>query len=225
MFDSILDITSGSITFSDVLICAGCALVLGMIISLAYMFRNGGYTKSMAISLVLLPVLVQTVIMMVNGNLGAGVAVLGAFSLVRFRSVAGSARDICSIFAAMAIGLGCGMGYVAFSALIGVVICAVQIILTVLPFGEQKREYKELRIVIPETLDYTDAFDKIFSEYTASCVLMQVKTTNLGSMFDLRYKIQLKDPDLQKKMIDEIRCRNGNLTVSLGHYRKEGEEL
>lgn len=225
MFESILDLSTGTVPVADALICTGVSLILGLIISLAYMFKNGSATKSMAVSLVLLPLLVQTVIMMVNGNLGAGVAVLGAFSLVRFRSVPGSAKDICCIFAAMAVGLGCGMGYVAFAAMIGIIAALIQMVLFASSFGEKKDEYRELRIVVPETLDYVDAFDGVLQEYTRSCRLMQVKTTNLGSMFDLRYKVQLKNPADQKKLIDEIRTRNGNLTVSLGHWRGDGEVL
>ncbi|MBQ7836084.1 MAG: DUF4956 domain-containing protein [Clostridia bacterium] len=225
MLETIFQTATGAITLTEALICIAVSLVLGIAVSLCYLFKNGSSTKSMAVSLVLLPTLVQTVIMMVNGNLGAGVAVLGAFSLIRFRSVPGSARDICCIFTSMAIGLGCGMGYVVFSAIFAVIVCVAQLLLTVLPYGDKKIEDKELRIVIPETLDYMDAFDSIFSEYTRECKLMQVKTTNLGSMFDLRYKIQLRDPSKEKKFIDEIRCRNGNLTVSVGHYRREGDEL
>lgn len=225
MLESILDLTNGAAQLTDALICAAVALLLGFLISATYCFKNCLSTKSMAVSIVILPVLVQTVIMMVNGNLGAGVAVLGAFSLVRFRSAPGSARDICSIFAAMAVGLGCGMGYVVFSAVIAAVVCGAQLLLTVTPFGEKREEYRELRIVVPETLDYMDAFEDLLREYTRSYTLMSVKTTNLGSMFDLRYRVQLKDIAAQKKMIDEIRSRNGNLTVSLGHYGRDSEEL
>ncbi len=225
MLESILDLTSASLTVGQAVICAAVALVLGFLISASYLFRHRNATKSMAVSLVLLPLLVMTVIMMVNGNLGAGVAVLGAFSLVRFRSVPGSARDIISIFAAMAVGLACGMGYVVFAAIIAVIVCAVQILLAVMPFGEKANEDRELRIIIPESLDYMEAFDDIFTEYTSDCSLERVKTTNLGSMFDLRYRIRLKDNSTQKEMIDKIRCRNGNLTVALGHWRRDTEEL
>ena len=225
MLESILDLTEGTANLSDALICAAAALAMGFIIALTYSFKNSVATKSMSVSLVILPVLVQTVIMMVNGNLGAGVAVLGAFSLVRFRSVPGSARDICSIFTAMAAGLGCGMGYVVFSSLVAVAVCTVLVILTVTPFGEKRTEYRELRIVVPETLDYMGAFEDVFGEYTKSCELTQVKTTNLGSMFDLRYKVRLRNVSEQKAFLDAVRCRNGNLTVSLGHYGRDAEEL
>ena len=225
MLETIFQNNAGAIPLAHMLICTLVSVILGFAVSLCYLFKNASSTKSMAVSLVLLPLLVQTVIMMVNGNLGAGVAVLGAFSLIRFRSVPGSARDICARFTSMAIGLGCGMGYVVFSAIVTVVVCLVQLVLIFLPFGEKKNEYREMRIVIPESLDYTDAFDGIFAEYTREHILMQVKTTNLGSMYDLRYRVRLRDASLEKKFMDEIRTRNGNLTVSLGHVRRDGDEL
>ncbi|MBQ8474913.1 MAG: DUF4956 domain-containing protein [Clostridia bacterium] len=225
MLSSILDIQSGAVGMGEALICIAVAIGAGFVCSLAYLFKNASATKSMAVSLVLLPAIVQTVIMLVNGNLGAGIAVLGAFSLIRFRSVPGSARDICSIFSAMAAGLACGMGYVVFAGVIAVIVAAVQILLIAVPFGEVKRQYKELRILVPESLDYTDAFYGILSKYTVSSELVKVKTANLGSMYDLRYRVVLKNADNTRELIDAIRCRNGNLTVALGNWRRDGDEL
>lgn len=168
------------------------------------------------ITLVLLPVLVQMVIMLVNGNLGTSVAVLGAFSLVRFRSVPGSSKEMAVIFFAMAIGLATGTGFLGFAAVMTLVIGSVFLALEKSRFGEWKQEQKDLRITIAEHLDYTEIFDDIFRKYTSKCCLERVKTTNLGSMYELDYHITLKDHGQEKEMLDAIRCRNGNLTVVCG---------
>lgn len=224
MFSSILDTAAGTLSAADAFICLGGALALGFIISVAYMVC-GAHTKSFAVTLTLLPVIVQVVIMLVNGNLGAGVAVLGAFSLVRFRSVPGSAREICAIFLAMAAGLAAGMGYIAFAAVVVVVVCAVFVLLSKTRFGEHKEQGKELKITIPETLDYTEVFDDIFQKYTKEVTLIKAKTVNLGSMFELKYEIKFKPDINEKQFIDEIRCRNGNLTVACGRLQSQKEEL
>ncbi|SHO44638.1 DUF4956 domain-containing protein [Anaerocolumna xylanovorans] len=219
MFTSIIDSVTGSLTIESALICTVASLVLGGIIALIYMVQ-GSYTKSFIITLILLPALVQAVIMVVNGNLGAGVAVMGAFSLVRFRSIPGSSKEISSIFFAMVVGLAAGMGYVTYAALITVVIGLVLFLLSRFSFGEKKGNIKELRVTIPENLDYTDIFDDIFKKYTKSSTLTRVKTTNLGSMYDLFYEIELQENAKEKEMIDDIRCRNGNLTIVCGRIQQ-----
>ena len=194
-----------------------------MIIALVYMIHST-YTKSFVISLVLLPALIGVIIMMVNGNLGTSVAVLGAFSLVRFRSVPGSSKEITSIVFAMAVGLATGMGYVTFAGLITVLVSLVLFLLSRTPFGET-RSARELRVLIPEDLDYTAVFEDIFAQYTRTHQLNKIKTTNLGSMFDLCYHIRLKDPAQEKALIDALRCRNGNLTIVCNHSGGSREEL
>jgi len=164
-------------------------------------------------TLVMLPAVVQVVILLVNGNLGVGVAVAGTFSLVRFRSVPGTAREITSIFLAMAVGLAAGMGYLGIAVLLVVVLGAVSMILTITSFGDQ-RNRKDLRITIPESLNYTDVFDDILKSYAKNWELVQVKTTNMGSLYKLTYQIEMKDTSEEKKMIDELRCCNGNLEIS-----------
>ncbi|MDD3360519.1 MAG: DUF4956 domain-containing protein [Hespellia sp.] len=225
MFTSILSTVEGSMTLDNALLCTAVSLVLGIAISFIYMMSQGTYTKSFAITLALLPVLVQCVIMMVNGNLGTSVAVLGTFSLVRFRSVAGSSSEIASVFFAMAIGLATGMGFVTFAALITLVIGTVYVVLGRTEFGELKNNQKDLRITIAENLDYTEIFDDIFQRYTKKSKLEQVKTTNLGSMYELKYHVTLNDEKEEKAMIDEIRCRNGNLTVVCGRMSNIQESL
>lgn len=186
---------------------------------------TGKYTKNFSIALVILPVLIQVVIMLVNGNLGTSVAVLGAFSLVRFRSVPGSSKEICSIFFAMAIGLATGMGYLTFALLATVIVGLIFVILYKTSFGEVKQDEKELRITIPENLDYTEIFDDLFETYTTEYALDKVKTTNLGSMYELHYHIILKDQTKEKNFIDDLRCRNGNLTIICSRVSSRKEEL
>lgn len=223
MFTSIIN-SAGGLTVVSASICTGVSIALGFLIAFVYM-KSGAYSKNFAVSLVLLPPLVQVVIMMVNGNLGAGVAVLGAFSLVRFRSTPGSSKEICAIFFAMAIGLATGMGYVTFAAAVTVAISILMLLVSRTPFAEQGGAEKTLRVTIPESLDYTDVFDDLLKAYTKKHTLEQVKTTNLGSMFELTYHITMKDIKKEKEFLDEIRCRNGNMTVICSRAHTVKDEL
>ena len=212
LFSSVI---TGTITPGIFLICTAASILLGAIIAFAYT-RSKKYSQSLVVALVLLPAVVQTVIMLVNGNIGAGVAVAGAFSLVRFRSLPGNARDINSIFLTMAVGLATGMGYLGIAAMATVILCIVMVVLMQLHIGEPKAGEKELKITIPESLDYDDVFADIFETYTNSCELMTVKTSNMGSLYKLHYHIQLKPHVKEKELIDKIRCRNGNLEIMCG---------
>jgi len=204
------------ISVTDFLLCVGTSLLLGLLLAFAYMYRSR-YTKSFILTLALLPAVVCVVIMMVNGNVGAGVAVAGAFSLVRFRSVPGTAKEITMLFLAMSAGLICGMGYLAFALLFTVLMCIITLLYNACDFGAQRSAaiYKSMNITIPEDLDYSNIFDDIFWEYTNACELVKVKTTNMGSLFRLTYHITLRDPSREKEMIDKIRCRNGNLEITV----------
>ena len=206
------------------LLCTVVSVVLGVLIAVIYM-QQGNYSKNFVVTLAMMPVLVQVVIMMVNGNVGTSVAVLGTFGLVRFRSVLGTSREIANIFFAMAVGLATGMGYLTFSVAMVVVIGGMFLLLGKTSFGERKYNEKDLRITIAEDLDYTDIFEDIFAEYTSKSSLEQVKTTNLGSMYELKYHITLKDAKKEKEMIDQLRCRNGNLTIICGKRSTLQEEL
>lgn len=212
------------LTTSSAIICTLVSIVLGIGIAAIYMVKNK-YNKGLVVTIALLPTIVQVVIMLVNGNVGTGVAVMGAFGLVRFRSVPGSARDICSIFFAMAIGLATGMGYIFYAFLFFVLIGIVTVLLTVLPFGKSDDDVRYLRIVIPESLDYEGLFDDLFDQYTSDSVLDKVKTTNMGTMFELSYTVKLKDQSIPKAFIDEIRCRNGNLNIIISRPLANKEEL
>jgi hypothetical protein len=217
-------ITAGEASVEVFLLCTAASVVLGILASLIYMFRNT-YTKSFVITIVLMPVIVQMVIMLVNGNVGTGVAVMGAFSLVRFRSVPGSAREISAIFMSMALGIATGMGYLGMAIIAVVVIGLVQVLLVLTPYGEKGGGKKELKLTIPESLDYSGIFDDLFQKYTKKTELVQVKTTNMGSLYELRYHVNLRDKTQEKAFIDELRCRNGNLNISIGRIPESREQL
>ena len=214
------------ISVTDFLLCLGCSLVLGLVMAFAYMYRTR-YTKSFVITLALLPAVVCVVIMLVNGNVGTGVAVAGAFSLVRFRSVPGTAKEICTLFLAMGAGLIAGMGYLGFAVLFTLVMCAVFVLYNCLDFGTKKNAavFKTFTITIPEDLDYSGVFDDVFAEFTRSHDLIRVKTTNMGSMFKLTYNVELRDAAKEKEMIDKMRCRNGNLEIAVSKQETVGTEL
>ena len=200
---------------SSFLVCIACALIAGLIMAFGYTVKNR-YTKSFVLTVALLPAIVCVVIMVVNGNIGAGIAVMGAFSLVRFRSAPGSAKEIIMLFSAMGAGLLAGMGSIPISIIFTVIITGIFILYNCITFGKGGCEkFKVLTVTIPEDLDYAEIFDDIFEEYTSSHELMKVKTTNMGSMFRLTYNISLKDPKKEKAMIDMIRTRNGNLDISI----------
>lgn len=221
LFQSVLATTISAGSF---MLCTAASLLLGAGIALCYMFKNH-CSKSFVVTLAMLPAIVQVVIMMVNGNIGTGVAVMGAFSLVRFRSAPGNAKEIGGIFLAMAVGLATGMGYIGIAVLVTILLCAVNLLYTATPFGETKRGVKELRITIPESLDYTGIFDDLFSQYTSKAELVRVKTSHMGSLYQLSYQIILKDDNKEKEFIDAIRCRNGNLDIICSRETLDKDEL
>lgn len=218
MFNSIIE---SSITLNSALIIFISSIVLGLIISLIHM-KSDKCSKNMAITLAILPFLVSTVIIMVNGNLGTGIAVVGAFSLVRFRSIPGTSKEIAVIFFAMAVGLALGTGYVGYGFIITVIGSILLYILSNTKYGETSSN-KTLRLIIPEDVDYTKEFNEIFDKYTNKYSLTKVKTTNLGSLFELTYNIELKGNE--KEFIDEIRTHNGNLKVIIESGGYNSEEL
>ena len=227
LFKGIFDSdTASTIAISDFLACVVSALVIGLILALCYMYKTR-YTKSFVATIALLPAVVCVVIMMVNGNIGTAVAVAGAFSLVRFRSAAGTAKEITAIFLAMGTGLVVGMGYIGFGFLCAIIFGAVSMLYSTLDFGVKKRsqKYKTLHITIPEDLDYTGVFDDLLKEYTSEYELTHVKTTNMGSLYRLTYDLVLKDPSKEKEFIDQLRCRNGNLEISISKQENQVAEL
>ncbi len=210
LFGSI--ITNGAITGASFLLATVCSLAIGIFVAFMYTIKNT-YSKSYIITLALLPAIVQMVIMMVNGNVGAGVAVAGAFSLVRFRSAPGTGKEITSIFLVMAVGLATGMGYVGIAAIFAVIITLANLILSNCGFGDGAKEEKTVKITVPEGLDFEGIFDDIFERYTTKAELVDVRTSGMGSLYKLSYKIVMRSKASTKGMIDEMRQRNGNLEI------------
>lgn len=211
-----------NISTEEFLLCCLASIVLGAAIACIYMFRHT-YSKNFVVTLAMLPLIVQVVITLVNGNLGAGIAVMGVFNLVRFRSIPGSAKDIGSVFMAMAVGLATGMGYLILAVIFTLIIAVVNFVYVVSPFGKQKEPEKLLRITIPEDLEYEGVFDPVLARYTSDHELVEVQTTNMGSLFQLEYSVRMREPGMEKSMIDEVRCLNGNLKVSLARAPQSHE--
>jgi hypothetical protein len=217
---------AADISMAQFALSGAAALLLGLVIAFTYMY-NTRYTKSFVVTLALLPAIICVIIIMVNGSVGTGIAVAGAFSLVRFRSVPGTAKEICALFLAMASGLVAGTGYLGIAAVFTAVMCLAFIILNKLDLGSKKNsdKYKSFRIMVPEDLDYTGVFENVFEEYTSSYELVQVRTTNMGSMFRLTYDVVLRDPSKEKELIYKIRCRNGNLEINVSRQATSATEL
>lgn len=225
MLDTLFaSVISTTVNWQAIILCTLSSLILGAAAAAIYCYKNT-YTKSFVVTLALLPAIVQIVIMLVNGNLGAGVAVMGAFSLVRFRSVPGSAREIGSLFFAMALGLATGMGYLGYAVLFLLMIGIANILLYSTSFAAPKLIDRELKITIPESLDYEGVFDDLFEKYTTRHELLHVKTSNMGSLYELCYLVRLKDTGINKNFLDEIRCRNGNLNITCGRLSTVRDEL
>ncbi len=216
MFNSIFDSTTNGLSITTGLICAGVALVLGVVLAITHM-KTSRTSKGFLVTLAVLPLLVMAVMMMINGNLGTSIAILGAFSLIRFRSIKADAKDLLSVFAAMMIGLALGMGEVLFAIVITVITIIAIIFFTYTPILEPDRKQRVLKIVVPEDLDYEEAFDDIFSKYTRKAELVKMKTMNMGSLYKLTYDVKLKGGIKEKDFLDAIRVKNCNLKVLLSH--------
>lgn len=214
MFNTIFDTSTPGLEITTALIATGVALLLGIALAITHAKTNQT-TKGMLITLAVLPVLVMAVMIMINGNLGTSIAILGAFSLIRFRSMQGRARDLLAIFAAMMIGLACGMGHVLFGAVITAVYVVAVVFFTYTPLLEPNRHDRVLKIVIPEDLDYEDVFADIFKKYTSQSHLVRMKTINMGSLYKLTYDVKIKRGVKEKDFLDEIRVKNCNLKVLL----------
>lgn len=203
------------LTLPTLLLCLGAALALGILTALV--FRAGSKSSaSFSLTLSLLPMIVAVIIMLVNGNVGTGVAVAGAFALVRFRSVAGTGREIAAIFCTMALGLAIGMGYIGVAAVLFLFVAAVTLVLTLCRFGQTSAAHKQLKITIPENLDYNQLFDDVFAQHSIKAELKRIKSTAMGTMFDLTYDVTLPTASVPKAFLDDLRTRNGNLTIVIG---------
>lgn len=222
MFNTIFDNTVAGMSITTGLICAGVSLLLGIVIALTHM-KTTQTTKGFLVTLATLPLLVMAVMIMINGNLGTSIAILGAFSLIRFRSIKGHAKDLLSVFFAMAIGLACGMGHILFAAVVTIIAVVAIFIFSYTGFLEPNKRQRVLKIVIPEDLDYEEVFDDIFKKYTTKSSLVRMKTMNMGSLYKLTYDITIKNGIKEKEFLDEIRVKNCNLKVLLSHPCLEEE--
>lgn len=231
MLDTIFNTAEGTSNLNietvDALLCIGIALVLGLIISLIYIYTNRKkrFSTNFAITLVILPAMVSIVIMLVGSDIARAFSIAGVFALVRFRSVPGDSKDISHVLFAMAIGLATGMGYITLAIVATVIIGAAYFVLTVTNYGVIAKVEKTLRITVPENLNYQGTFDDLFKEYTDKISLEKVRTTNMGSLYELTYQLTFKKDADEKKFIDELRCRNGNLCIMLCRAAENGEML
>lgn len=224
LFDSVFG-NSASISVGSFLLCIATALVSGFVLAL-FSRKINKFSQSLVLTVAMMPAIVSIIILVVNGNIGTGIAVAGAFSLVRFRSAPGSAKEIGLIFVAMAVGLLIGAGFLAYALIFTVIIGIVNIAYDRTGFAHDPTDdRKVLKISVPEALDYSGAFDGILGRYTDSSRLTAVKSINMGSMFRLTYEVQLRQGVSEKGMLDEIRCRNGNLEVSLSEPERNTWEL
>ena len=214
MFNTIFDTTTPGLEITTALIAAGVALLLGIALAISHA-KTTQTTKGMLVTLAVLPILVMAVMIMINGNLGTSIAILGAFSLIRFRSMEGRAKDLLAIFAAMMIGLACGMGHILFGAVVTAIYIVAVILFTYTPFLEPDRHERVLKIVIPEDLDYEDVFTEIFKKYTSRSRLVRMKTINMGSLYKLTYDVKIRRGVKEKDFLDAIRVKNCNLKVLL----------
>ena len=206
------------------LLAIGVSLLLGLVVAKVYQFKTV-YSKSFVMSLALLPTLIAIVIFLVNGSLGAGVAVMGAFSLIRFRSAPGGAKELVSIFLVMTIGIAIGMGYLVFATVFTFIMSLVMLLLEVVNFGQMKHSMRQLTVVIPESLDYESIFDDIFNKAANHVELANVKTSDMGSLFKIKYILQLNGQMTEKELIDALRTRNGNLEIAISRYITKENEL
>lgn len=207
--------TTQSFTFANTLIIILSAIMLGIVISLAYMKTNKRNSSNFTTTLIMLPVIIAIIILLVGNNIATAFSLAGAFSIIRFRSAPGDPKDIAYIFFTLAVGLTCGMGYIGYAVIFTIILCTLMIVLDSIKFGIPKTKNMMLKIIVPEDLNYEETFDQLLNSYTNSCTLERIKTRDFGALFELNYIINLKEDVNQKKFIDDLRCRNGNLSISL----------
>ena len=225
MFNLFLDaFTDTNVTATAMFSAIALSLLLGLAIAKVYQYKTV-YTQSFVLTLALLPTLIAIVIFLVNGSLGAGVAVMGAFSLIRFRSAPGGAKELLAVFLTMTVGIAVGMGYLLFATAFTAIMCAAMLALEASDFGKMKHQMRQLTIVIPESLDYDQVFDDIFQQATQHVELATVKTSDMGALFKLKYIIQLNGNMTEKEFIDALRTRNGNLEISINRQITKENEL
>ena len=222
MFNSLFDPAATGLDITTALICAGTAILLGLVIAITHM-KTTQTTKGFLITLTTLPLLVMAVMIMINGNLGTSIAILGAFSLIRFRSIQGHAKELLSVFFAMMVGHALGMGHALFATVITAIAIVVILFFSYTNFLEPNKKQRILKIIIPEDLDYEEVFDTVFQKYTSKAKLVRMKTVNMGSLYKLTYDVTMKSGVKEKEFLDELRVKNCNLKVLLSHPCLEEE--
>lgn len=218
MLETIINSTDGtSFTLTNTLIVITAAIILGFLISLVYMrtTKKAGYSPSFTVTLIMLPVIISIIILLVGNNVARAFSLAGAFSLIRFRSAPGEPKDIAYIFFTLAVGLCCGMGYIGYAVIFTISLCLVMLILDVTKFAMPKTKTMSLKIIVPEDLNYEGVFDEILKNYTTNYKIESIRTRDFGALFELNYSIHLLEEANQKQFIDELRCRNGNLNITL----------
>ena len=218
MLQTIISSTTGeSFTLVNTLSIILSSIILGLVISLVYIKTNkkNGYSANFPITLIMLPVIIAIIILLVGNNIATAFSLAGAFSIIRFRSAPGDPKDIAYVFFTLAVGLTCGMGYIGYGLIFTIILCALMSILDLTKFGMSKTKIVQLKITVPEDLNYEETFDEILNKYTNSWRIENIRTRDFGALFELVYKINLKEEVNQKKLIDDLRCRNGNLNICL----------
>jgi len=228
MLESLFTTTvSETITIGGTITIILSALAFGLLISIVYMKTNkkDEYSQSFVVTMIMLPAIIAMIILLVGSNIARAFSLAGAFSLIRFRSAPGDSKDIAYVFFTLGVGLACGMGYIAYAALFAIILCMVMIVLYYTKFGISKNTPMRIKITIPEDMSYQGVFDEIFDQFTTSCKLVKIKTTDFGSLFELAYDVNLIENVDTKELIDRLRCKNGNLSVALLIKETKGEKL
>lgn len=209
--------TETSISIESALMTLFFALLVGTIISVGYLktAKKGTNTQNFTLTLILLPAVIAVIILMIGSNVARAFSLAGAFSIIRFRSAPGEPKDIAYILFSLAAGLACGVGFYGFGILVAIILCIVMYVLHLTNYGGKRTNTQLLQITIPEDLDYEGTFDDILKQYTTSFELKRVKTSALGSLYQLYYVVSLEGDTPKKAFLDELRCRNGNLNITL----------
>lgn len=224
MLETILSATAGeSLTFINTLVIIVASIILGLVISLVYIktHKKEGYAPSFTITLIMLPIIISIIILLVGNNVARAFSLAGAFSIIRFRSTPGDPKDISYVFFTLAVALACGMGYVGYATIFTIILCGLMIILDMIKFATPQSRSMQLKIIVPENLNYEELFDDILNQYTDSWKMERVRTREFGALFELSYRVNMKEYGSKKQFIDELRCKNGNLNISLGLCESE----
>lgn len=207
--------TNSELTLLHALLTIGVSFALGLIISLTYMKTQTGYSQNFTLTMIVLPAIVAIIILLIGSNIARAFSLAGAFSIIRFRSAPGDPKDIAFVLFTMAAGLACGVGSFGYAVLFTISLCLLMFFLNIIKFGAKKATQKLLKVTIPEDLGYEEVFEEIFNKFKIEYELRKVRTTELGSLYELVYAVRVDHLTNQKEFLDAIRCRNGNLDISL----------